>query len=95
MRIGGSWAIAIVALIVSLVILAAGKQWIAEIKKLAGSSVICPGYMSKLEAHLDAKLPLGRQYGKMNCYCKQNLFDPFVKFDEYNNFNFENYQLLF
>ena len=50
--------------------------------------------MSKLEAQLDARLPVDRQYGKMNCYCKQNLFNPLVTFDEYKTFNFENYKNL-
>ena len=70
LRIGASWAAATLALIVSLMLLAGGKQWISEVKKLAGDSVKCPSYMSKLEAHLDARLPLSRQYGKMTCYCK-------------------------
>lgn len=95
LRIGASWAAATLALIVSLMLLAGGKQWISEVKKLAGDSVKCPSYMSKLEAHLDARLPLSRQYGKMTCYCKQNKFDPFVKFDEYKTFNFTNYQAMF
>jgi hypothetical protein len=94
-RVGFSWAVAVIALLCSLAILAAGKSWIAQVKKLSGSSVICPSYMSKLEAHLDAKLPLGRQYGKMSCYCKQNLLNPMVTFNEYNLFNFENYKGLF
>ena len=51
--------------------------------------------MSKLEAHLDARLPPSRQFGKMSCYCKENKFNPTVKFDEYKTFNFTNYQQIF
>jgi hypothetical protein len=74
-----------------LLLLAGTKQWISEVKRLAGDSVMCPPYMSKLEAHLDVKLPASRQYGKIACYCKQNKFEPLVKFEEYNTFNFTNY----
>jgi hypothetical protein len=59
----------LIVVIISIAILATGKSYLALVKKLSGASVQCPSYMSKLEAHLDAKLPLGRQYGKMSCYC--------------------------
>ena len=70
LRIGASWTAAVVVLIISILILASAKQWKSAINKLAGDSVICPSYMSKLEAQLDARLPESRQYGKMSCYCK-------------------------
>lgn len=72
LRIGASTCVAIIAVIISLMILAGSKSWVAEIKRLSGASVQCPGYMSKLEAHLDRILPLDKQYGKMSCFCKQN-----------------------
>lgn len=68
-RISLSWITAILALLVCLMLLVQGKNLISYFKKASGAGVVCPAYMSKLEAHLDQRLP-GKNQNKMTCYCK-------------------------
>ena len=68
-----SWLAAIFSLIICIMLLVSLKEQLSKLKENA-STKYCPSYISIEEAQLDARLPKERQFGLMNCYCKDAVF---------------------